>query len=147
MCEIALKQRPKGKVQILFFKNFLLVLTRFSFWEEDWALGYNSMKFLNISKFLKILVLNCLAMRKGLVYIIFITNNHDLLHLWRQQKFCQTSKILKILLSEFTSLLIASIVKTVNFGWNLLYLSEKRHRSNFKGFQYHIWTSVKRWEK
>ena len=104
------------------------------------------MKFLNISKFLKILVLNCLATRKGLVYIIFVTNNHDLLHLWRQQKFCQTSKILKIL-SEFMSLLIASIVKTVNFGWNLLYLSEKGHRSNFKGFQYHIWTSVKGWEK
>ena len=103
------------------------------------------MKFLNISKFLKILVLNCLATRKGLVYIIFVTNNHDLLHLWRQQKFCQTSKILKIL-SEFMSLLIASIVKTVNFGWNLLYLSEKRHRPNFKGFQYHIWTSVKRWK-
>ena len=32
------KQRTTGKVQFLFFENFLLVLTRFLFWEEDWAL-------------------------------------------------------------------------------------------------------------
>ena len=29
-----------GKVQDLVFKNFLLVLTKYSFWEEDRALGY-----------------------------------------------------------------------------------------------------------
>ena len=39
------KQRTTGKVQFLFFSNFLLILTKCSFWEEDWALGYNSMKF------------------------------------------------------------------------------------------------------
>ena len=39
------KQRITGKVQFLFFSSFLLVLTKSSFWEEDWALGYNSMKF------------------------------------------------------------------------------------------------------
>ena len=39
------KQRTTGKAQFLFFSSFLLVLTIFSFWEEDWALGYNSMKF------------------------------------------------------------------------------------------------------
>ena len=39
------KQRTTGKVQFLFFSSFLLVLTKFLFWEEDWALGYNSMKF------------------------------------------------------------------------------------------------------
>ena len=39
------KQRTTGKVQFLFFSSFLLVLTKCSFWEEDWALGYNSMKF------------------------------------------------------------------------------------------------------
>ena len=38
------KQRTTGKLQLL-FSSFLLVLTKFSFWEEDWALGYNSMKF------------------------------------------------------------------------------------------------------
>ena len=55
-----LKQRTTGKVQFLFFGSFLLVLTKFSFWEEDWALGYNSMKiwdFPDISKFPKILSL------------------------------------------------------------------------------------------
>ena len=39
------KQHTTGKVQFLFFSSFLLVLTKFSLWEEDWALGYNSMKF------------------------------------------------------------------------------------------------------
>ena len=39
------KQRTTGKVQFLFCSSFLLALTKFSFWEEDWALGYNSMKF------------------------------------------------------------------------------------------------------
>ena len=33
-----------GKVQFQFLNSFLLLLTKFSFWEEDWALGYNSMK-------------------------------------------------------------------------------------------------------
>ena len=37
------KQRTK-KSSISFFSRFLIILTKFSFWEEDWALGYNSMK-------------------------------------------------------------------------------------------------------
>ena len=39
------KYRTTGKVQILFSRSLLLVLTKLSFWEEDWALGYTSMKF------------------------------------------------------------------------------------------------------
>ena len=39
------KQRTTGKVQSLFLSSFLLVLTKFSFWEEEWALGYNSIIF------------------------------------------------------------------------------------------------------
>ena len=39
------KQRITGKVQFPFFSIFFLVLRKFLFWEEDWALGYNSMKF------------------------------------------------------------------------------------------------------
>ena len=35
------KQRTTGKVQFLSFRSFLLVLKKFSFWEE--AMGYNSM--------------------------------------------------------------------------------------------------------
>ena len=38
------KQRTTGKVQFLFFSSFLLVLTKLSFWGEDWAVGCNSMK-------------------------------------------------------------------------------------------------------
>ena len=41
---ISVKQRTMGKVQFQFLNSFLLVLTKFSFWEKEWALGYNSMK-------------------------------------------------------------------------------------------------------
>ena len=34
-----------GKVQFPFFSSFLVILTKFSFWERGWALGYISMKF------------------------------------------------------------------------------------------------------
>ena len=38
------KQCTTRKVQFPFLSRFLLVLTKISFWEEDWALGYNSME-------------------------------------------------------------------------------------------------------
>ena len=40
------KQRTTGKVQFLFFKSFLLVLTKLSFSQGGWGLGYDSMKFI-----------------------------------------------------------------------------------------------------
>ena len=39
------KERTTGKVQFLFFRKLLLLLTKFSFWEEDRGLGNNSVKF------------------------------------------------------------------------------------------------------
>ena len=38
------KYRSTVKDQFRFFNSFLLTLIKFSFWEEDWALGYNYMK-------------------------------------------------------------------------------------------------------
>ena len=35
------KKFATRKIQFLFFSNFLLVLTKFSFWEEDWALRFH----------------------------------------------------------------------------------------------------------
>ena len=34
-----------GKVQFQFLGGLLLVLTKFTFWKKDCALGYNSIKF------------------------------------------------------------------------------------------------------
>ena len=39
------KERTTGKVQFAFSISLLLVLLKFSFWEKDWELSYNSMKF------------------------------------------------------------------------------------------------------
>ena len=41
----------REKFNFYFFRSFLLVLTKFSFWKNDWALGYNSIKFWNYSDF------------------------------------------------------------------------------------------------
>ena len=45
-----------GKLQFLFSGSRLLVLTKFSFWEEDWTLGYNYMKFWHYSELVRQLV-------------------------------------------------------------------------------------------
>ena len=45
---VSVKQHTTGKVKFQFLISFLLVLTKFSFWEEDWALGYNSMTICDI---------------------------------------------------------------------------------------------------
>ena len=39
------KHRTTRKFLFSFFNSFLLVLTKYLFWEEEWALGYNSVKF------------------------------------------------------------------------------------------------------
>ena len=41
---VSVKQSTVGKVQFKFLNSFLLVLTTFSFWEEDQVLGYDFMK-------------------------------------------------------------------------------------------------------
>ena len=55
-----------------FLNSFLLALKKFSFWEEDWALGYNSMKtwhLLNSFYFPKILSLKLFGNWWGNSYI------------------------------------------------------------------------------
>ena len=77
-CSFHVKKSNTGKVEFLFFSNFLLVLTKCSFCERDWALGYN---FMNVEIFFtfpnlirpKSYVVRQLV--KQLVYTIFITNN------------------------------------------------------------------------
>ena len=43
--DCALVHYGKSPISIFFFNNFLPVLTRFSFWEENWALSYNAITF------------------------------------------------------------------------------------------------------
>ena len=68
-------------VQFLFFRSFLLVLKKISFWGEDWALVYNSMKleiFLLFPNFLG----PKFSVTPQLGYTTFIINNQASLHLW-----------------------------------------------------------------
>ena len=78
-----------GKVQFLFFSNFLQVLATFTFWEEDWALGYNSMKsrdFPEMSYFPKIRSFQVIRqLVTQLVYTIVNINAYTPLHLWQKK--------------------------------------------------------------
>ena len=68
----------------------MLVLTTFSFWEEDWALHYNSME---LWDFLKPYFVWQLVSQ--LVFAIFISNSHVLFHLlWKKHlvKYLQVPK-------------------------------------------------------
>ena len=42
---VFIKNSTLQKMFNLFFKSCLLALTKFLFWQEDWALGYYSMQF------------------------------------------------------------------------------------------------------
>ena len=44
----------RGKFNFYFSKSFLLVLTKFSFWQEDWALGCYSVNFSDFHRFWRI---------------------------------------------------------------------------------------------
>ena len=67
------KYRTAGRFQFLSFSSFLLVLTKFLLWEEEWTLGYNSMKFQDFP--------DLLSCSEHVVYTVFITNNHASFHL------------------------------------------------------------------
>ena len=66
----------REKFYFAFFKIFLLVLTQFSFWQEDLALSYHSMKFLTF------------------IYQ-FITNNYASFHLWWKEYLEKHKKVSK----------------------------------------------------
>ena len=87
---------------------------------------------------------------------MFITNNHDSFHLWRKENLVIYQKVsqyydqdcLKKFFFHFMSLLRAPILKNNQFLAEIFFIFLKtRPGSNFKGFQYQIWTSVKRSEK
>ena len=85
-----------GKVQFLFFSNFLQVLATFTFWEEDWALGYNSMKsrgFPEMSYFPKIRSFQVIRqLVTQLVYTIVNINAYTPLHLWQKKNLLKYKK-------------------------------------------------------
>ena len=85
-----------GKVQFLFFSNFLQVLATFTFWEEDWALGYNSMKsrdFPEMSYFPKIRSFQVIRqLVTQLVYTTVNINAYTPLHLWQKKKLLKYKK-------------------------------------------------------
>ena len=76
----------------------LLVLTKFHFEEEDWALAFNSMKFdiiLNFPNFLRSQVLSRLATREATRIYQFITNNQALFHLWWKKNLVKRQQFSK----------------------------------------------------
>ena len=88
-----------NSAQFLFFKSFLLVLTKLSFWLGDWALGYHSMmfrQFPGISKFPKILSLKSFgSLWDNLVCSIFVNNNRPSFQSWWKEILVKHWKVSK----------------------------------------------------
>ena len=87
---------------------------------------------------------------------MFITKNYDSSHLWLKKSLVKNQNVRKThgkgylqkLVLHLIFLLRTPIFKNSHFvGENYFIFLEARRRSNFKGFQYQIWTSVKRWKK
>ena len=79
----------REKFHFYILEVFWLVLSKFSFLQEDVALGYYSMKFRhlpNISWHPKILSLNSFGNSWGkIVYNVFVSNNFSSFHFWRDE--------------------------------------------------------------
>ena len=114
------------KSSISVFQEYLLVLTKFLFQEEEWTLSNNSIKFWNfpnISQFPKIL--NVESFATGIYQ--FITNNHFLFYLWWKENLLNYQKVWKhyendflqnfILFSMF--LLTAFIVENCHVSYSI----------------------------
>ena len=142
-----MKQCTTGKLPFLFLKSFLLALTKFSFWEENWAIGYNFMKFwdlLNISKFLKILTLKMFTKSRDNFYV------QCFLLIMTTPLTCGDRKILSNI--KIYQKVVTKIVWTILFCFLCLYyvscwkqsffrriyfiLLKEHHNPNFKGFLY-----------
>ena len=120
----------------------MLVLTKFSFWEEVQALGNNSINFwdfLNIFQFLEILSLNSFGSSWGM----FITNNHDSFHLWWKESLLNHQKVSKYfehvraqnLLSPFMSFWRTLIVNNSDILAEICFISLKNVlRETWKSF-------------
>ena len=121
--EFHVKKYLTEKVQFRFFRSFLLVLTKFSFLEEDCTLGYNSMNHLGPSWYFVISYHSYSYVMRQLAYSIFITNNHASLYLWWKENLIKHQKVskhyanycLQSFILLFISLLTAPFVKNVIF--------------------------------
>ena len=85
----------KEKSGFLFFMSFFLVLKKFTFWEEDWRLGYNSMKFWdfpNISQVPKVLSLQLFGNSSGNWYIFCLLLTITLRFTCGERKICSNIK-------------------------------------------------------
>ena len=68
--------------------RFLLVLTKFSFFQEEWALAYHSTEFRHFTKVVWQLM-------RQLVYSIFISNNRASAHLWWKENLVKHQRVTK----------------------------------------------------
>ena len=96
------QQCTTGRIQFLFFRRFFLVLTKFSFREEDQALGKKTMKFWDFPESF----LSRLATR---IYQ-FITNSHAWCYIWWTENLLNHQKVSKYYEHDL------QVIR--NFQWN-----------------------------
>ena len=131
------------------------MFTKFTFWEEDWALNYNSMKLWNfpdISQFPEIASIQLFGNSWGNSCIrlyLLITTLH---FTWSERKTWKNIKKFQnimtmidcnILFRILLSLMIAPNAKNSHIlVGKYFFFPKKSPRPNLKVFQYQIWTSM-----
>ena len=69
----------------------MLVLTKISFWQEDWVLGYYSMEFRHFPDIFLSLVVRQLM--RPFLYTMFLSNNRASFHLWWKENLLKHQKV------------------------------------------------------
>ena len=142
----------REKFNLFSFRRFLIVLIKFSFEEETWALSNNFYEFLafflTFPNFLRFQFLSPFATREAIRISQVIINNHTLFVM--KGKFGQPSKVSKYydhdFLQNFCLFFMSSLfVKSSHILSGIYFIFLNNYSTpNLKGFQYQVWTSVKR---
>ena len=73
----------------MFFKGFLLVLEKYLFWRGDWALGYHSREFRDLTR-----------ESTRIYHVLFISNSRTSFHLWWRENLVKHQKIPKYYVND-----------------------------------------------
>ena len=115
-----------GRSWISIFQECFASIEKFSFFEEDWVLRYNSVKvwdFLDITYFSNFL--NSFVVQqpgRNLIYTMFFSNNQALFHLWWREIWSKIKKSSKYYDHDSTLFWFLKISKLWNCYIGLLFL-------------------------
>ena len=115
----------------------MLVLTKFSFWQGDWAPGYHCVWYRHFPDFL-----SRSATRRQFVYTMFMSSNLASFHLWWKKNLLQHRKVSKYYgsgcrcrhehkcskyIKRLSMMMLICIKQHLSNIWSLVYDNVKQH--------------------